>query len=161
MMNGKSMTVVATMALAAALALVGCGGSQPTSSSATAGTAASAASSASAADNQATTSAEESSTAAEETSTAAEPATAQESTAAAQGFAETGADYIGEQAAIAAALADAGLTEADATEIQAELDLDDATVHYEVDFKANGMEYDYDIDATTGDILSAESEIDD
>ena len=34
-------------------------------------------------------------------------------------------------------------------------------VHYDVDFKQGGMEYDYDIDATTGAILQSHSEVDD
>ena len=59
------------------------------------------------------------------------------------------------------ALADAGLTESDVTELKAELDTDDAVAHYDVDFKAKGMEHDYDIDANTGAILSHNTEVDD
>ena len=59
------------------------------------------------------------------------------------------------------ALADAGFTTADVTELEVELDLDDAVVHYDVNFKQGGWEYDYDIDATSGAILTATSEIDD
>jgi len=69
--------------------------------------------------------------------------------------------YIGEEAAKEAALTHAGLTAADVTGLRAELDLDDATVHYDVDFQAGNTEYDYDIDATTGAVLFYESEIDD
>lgn len=69
--------------------------------------------------------------------------------------------YIGEDAAKAAALEHAGLSQADVTELKAELDTDDAVVHYEVDFKSGGKEYDYDIDATTGDVLNSSSETDD
>lgn len=47
------------------------------------------------------------------------------------------------------------------TELQSELDLDDAVVHYDVEFKAGGLEYDYDIDATTGEIVYSNSEADD
>ena len=46
-------------------------------------------------------------------------------------------------------------------DLDAELDLDDATVHYDVDFNVGGMEYDYDIDATTGEVLYSNSEVDD
>ena len=59
------------------------------------------------------------------------------------------------------ALKDAGFAAADVTELEAELDLDDAVVHYDVEFKQGGMEYDYDIDAVTGEILEAHSEVDD
>ena len=59
------------------------------------------------------------------------------------------------------ALADAGVEVGDATQLSVELDLDDTMPHYDVDFKYGGYEYDYDIDAVTGDILSASSEIDD
>ena len=69
--------------------------------------------------------------------------------------------YIGEDAAKAAALADAGIAEADCTEMKCELDTDDGTVHYDVDFKAGGLEYEYDIDAVTGEVMSSSSEVDD
>ena len=59
------------------------------------------------------------------------------------------------------ALADAGFAAADVIELEVELDLDDAVVHYDVNFKQGGWEYDYDIDATSGAILTATSEIDD
>ena len=72
-----------------------------------------------------------------------------------------GKGLIGGSFAKAAALADAGLAEGDVTELEAELDLDDAVVHYDVDFKSGGMEYNYDIDAVTGEILNGESEVDD
>ena len=42
----------------------------------------------------------------------------------------------------------------------AELDYD-APIHYDVDFKAGGLEYDYDIDAVTGEVLKSKSEVDD
>lgn len=53
------------------------------------------------------------------------------------------------------------MAEADTYELKVELDLDGAVVHYDVDFKAGGMEYDYDIDATTGEIIYFTSEVDD
>ena len=59
------------------------------------------------------------------------------------------------------ALGDAGFIAGDVVELSVELDLDDAVVHYDVDFKQGGMEYDYDIDATTGAILTSRSEVDD
>lgn len=59
------------------------------------------------------------------------------------------------------ALDDAGLSEADVMGLSVELDLDDAVVHYDVDFKSGGYEYDYDIDSTTGAIIYSNAEIDD
>ena len=47
------------------------------------------------------------------------------------------------------------------TELECELDTDDSVIHYDVEFKQGGMEYDYDIDAVTGAILKADNEIDD
>ena len=74
----------------------------------------------------------------------------------------TAADsYISVEDAKAAALEHAGVAAADVTDLEVELDLDDAIDHYDVDFKAGGMEYDYDIDAATGDVLSYKSEVDD
>ena len=70
-------------------------------------------------------------------------------------------EYISRDAAKDAALSHAGVAEADCTKIEVELDADHSPVHYDVDFKAGGMEYDYEVDATTGDILRSESERDD
>lgn len=42
-----------------------------------------------------------------------------------------------------------------------ELDTDDGVRVYEIEFKVGNVEYDYDIDATSGAILSSSSEIDD
>lgn len=69
--------------------------------------------------------------------------------------------YIGEEAAKKAALSHAGFDESAVTDLKVELDTDDGTVHYDVDFKQGGMEYDYDINATTGEIMKSKSEVDD
>ncbi len=69
--------------------------------------------------------------------------------------------YIGEDAAKKAALGHAGFDESAVTDLKVELDTDDGTVHYDVDFKQGGMEYDYDINATTGEIMKSKSEVDD
>lgn len=68
---------------------------------------------------------------------------------------------IGEEAALATALSDAGIAAQDATHVEVELDLDDTPVDFDVSFKVGDMEYEYEIDAATGAILKAESEIDD
>lgn len=160
MSNKKILALVATAALAACLALVGCGGSQAASSSAASSSEASspAASEPAASESAAASSAEASASSAEASASAEAPS---EPAAVASASAPAADSYIGEDAAKAAALADAGLAEGDVTELEAELDLDDAVVHYDVDFKSGGMEYDYDIDAATGDILSSNAEVDD
>lgn len=61
---------------------------------------------------------------------------------------------ITNQQAIAAALADAGVSESDTTALRCKVDTDDRVPHYEVEFTVNGTEYDYDIHAKTGEILS-------
>ena len=65
--------------------------------------------------------------------------------------------YIGDAAAITAALNQAGLTEADVFDLKCELDTDDAVVHYDVDFKSGNLEYDCDINATTGEVITFNS----
>lgn len=57
------------------------------------------------------------------------------------------------------ALSHAGVSGASFTKV--ELDTDDGVRVYEVEFKVGNVEYDYDIDATSGAILSSSSEIDD
>ena len=64
--------------------------------------------------------------------------------------------YITPEEAKAIALQDAGLAEADVRDLEVELDRDDGTVHYDVDFEKGNADYDYDIDAVTGEILRAE-----
>ena len=62
--------------------------------------------------------------------------------------------YIGEAAAQQAALAHAGLDEASVSFVRTHLDWDDGRWKYEVEFYKDSTEYDYDIDAVTGDVLS-------
>ena len=71
-----------------------------------------------------------------------------------------GGKYIGKAKAKEIALADAGITSKDIRDYSCELDKEPgrATV-YEVDFEVGFNEYEYDIDATTGEILK--SKIDD
>ncbi|MDO4400630.1 MAG: PepSY domain-containing protein [Coriobacteriia bacterium] len=148
MLNKKMFAMMAAAALAACLALAGCGGTQsaPSSSSAPAESS----SAASAATSESTASA----AAPESTAAKTEEATIDRET--------TGDDpYIGDQQAIEIALKDAGFAQADVTELEIELDADDAVPHYDIGFKQSGMEYDYDVDAATGDIMSSESEVDD
>ena len=68
--------------------------------------------------------------------------------------------YIGVEAAKQAALNHAGL-DADAVRFaHARLEFDDGYWKYDVEFHQDNMEYDYDIDALTGEILSCEQDAD-
>ena len=73
----------------------------------------------------------------------------------------TGSTDIGDQAAKAAALKHAGLSESQVRELQVEWDSEHGRAVYEVEFKSGGMEYDYVIDAATGAVLDHETERDD
>ena len=148
-MRKSRIAILASSAvLVAALGLVGCSSQTPAED-----TAAPAPEAAAPAEQADTTS---SSTSEAPAPTESAPAADQSETAA-----PAQDSYVGEDAAKQAALADAGLAEADVTELNAELDADDATPHYDVDFKSGGMEYDYDIDAATGAVISGTSEADD
>jgi uncharacterized membrane protein YkoI len=67
-------------------------------------------------------------------------------------------NFIGEAAAKSAALAHAGISEADAAWLRCVLDRDDGYTLYEVGFRVGYIEYDYDIDALTGNIVSYDRE---
>lgn len=71
----------------------------------------------------------------------------------------TGMDIITMEEAKEIALAHAGLTEADVTFVKAELGTDNGRQEYEIEFYSGNMEYDYEIDASTGDILSYDSDV--
>mgnify|MGYP000994191281 CR=1 FL=1 len=71
-----------------------------------------------------------------------------------------GAD-IGYAKAKSIALNHAGVSENEAYDMEIELDDEDGTLVYEVEFKSGGMEYSYEINATSGAILKHEAEIDD
>ena len=62
--------------------------------------------------------------------------------------------YIGEEAAKQAALAHAGKTADAVSFARCKLDFDGGRWTYEVEFYEGNTEYDYDIDAVTGDIIS-------
>ena len=46
-------------------------------------------------------------------------------------------------------------------DVDLDLDPDDGPAHYDVDFKVGDKEYEYDVNAVTGEIMSHEVEIDD
>ena len=70
-------------------------------------------------------------------------------------------DYIGEQKAKEIALSHAGLSADKVSALEIELDSKRGVVVYEVDFKYGGCEYDYDINAVSGEIVSSYKELDD
>ena len=73
---------------------------------------------------------------------------------------ETAQD-IGHAKAKSIALNHAGVDANTAYDMNIELDVEDGTIVYEVEFKSGNREYEYEIDAATGAILQHETEIDD
>ena len=71
------------------------------------------------------------------------------------GCALGGKKIIGKDAALQVALEDAGLTSEEVRDVDIELDRTLTSRRYEVDFEAGRTEYEYTIDAYTGEILSA------
>ena len=61
--------------------------------------------------------------------------------------------YVGTEAALATALAHAELAEADVTGVECELDFEHGQMVYEIEFDYDGYEYDYVIDAESGEII--------
>lgn len=70
----------------------------------------------------------------------------------------TGSQDIGEDAALQKALEAAGISEADASRIRVSLDRDDGQVLYEVKFDAGQTEYEYEILASDGKVISSDVE---
>lgn len=88
-------------------------------------------------------------------------ATAPAGDEAAKPTAPSGGADIGHAKAKSIALNHAGVSENKAYDMEIELDDEDGTLVYEVEFKSGGMEYSYEINAATGAILEHEAEIDD
>ena len=68
--------------------------------------------------------------------------------------------YIGQARAKSIALAHAGVVESAASRFSTEFDYEDGVMVYEVEFYAGGYEYNCDINALSGDIVSYEKEHD-
>lgn len=68
---------------------------------------------------------------------------------------------IGHAKAKSIALNHAGVDANTVYDMNIQLDVEDGTIIYEVEFKSGNIEYDYEIDATTGAILRHETELDD
>ena len=58
--------------------------------------------------------------------------------------------------AVDAALKHAGLTDSQVRDVDVDLDRDNGKLIYEVDFNSGNTEYDYDINAETGEVISAD-----
>lgn len=67
-------------------------------------------------------------------------------------------DYIGVEKAKKLALEHAGVKASDAVFFKAHLDWDDGRAEYEIEFYSGNVEYDYDIDALTGQVRSWDRE---
>ena len=62
--------------------------------------------------------------------------------------------YITAEEAKNAALSHAGISESDVAQLEIEFDSEDGLMVYEVEFYAGGTEYDYDINARTGEVVN-------
>lgn len=69
--------------------------------------------------------------------------------------------YIGEAKAQELALNHAGVAASQISKLKIEMDVENGQMVYEVDFKANGYEYEYEIGAADGKIVKSEKEWDD
>jgi len=69
--------------------------------------------------------------------------------------------YVGADAAKAKALEHAGVAEANAQKLKVEMDVEKGRMVYEIEFDADGYEYDYEIDATTGELVKNQKKVDD
>ena len=72
----------------------------------------------------------------------------------------SGSSDIGQEKAKEAALKHAGVSESQVSGLRVQQDWDDGRLEYEVEFYAGNQEYDYEIDASSGKILSFDYDID-
>ena len=79
------------------------------------------------------------------------PTVSPEITASSEGITEAEAQAI--------ALEHAGLTEADVSRLEVRKDFDDGRQEYDVEFHVDRLEYEYEIDAVTGKILSFDKDL--
>lgn len=68
--------------------------------------------------------------------------------------------YIGAKAAVAIAVADAGIDQTQIEDADAEFEKNASSAWYDVDIDTHGTEYDYTVDAVTGEILHSSSKAD-
>ena len=67
---------------------------------------------------------------------------------------------IGGEAALDAALKDAGLERSAVYDVEKDYEYQNGDAWYEIEFKANGVEYHYDVDAKTGAIKGSSQNAD-
>ena len=70
-------------------------------------------------------------------------------------------EYLTESEVLLTALEHAGVKAEDAYDVSVELDNEHGKAVYEAEFKSGGYEYEYEIDASTGDVLKFDKEFDD
>lgn len=71
------------------------------------------------------------------------------------------AKLIGEEQARAIALEQAGLKETDVTGLRVEYEIDDGVQQYDVEFHHEGWEYEYEINAQSGGVISFDKDRED
>ncbi len=67
--------------------------------------------------------------------------------------------YISKDAAISSALTHAGFARDQISRLETEMDFEKGKMLYEIEFVFNGIEYDYEIDATDGTIIKSKQEL--
>ena len=70
-------------------------------------------------------------------------------------------NLVGEDKAKQIALTNAGVSASDITSYRIKREYDDGIVKYEIDFHVGNIEYEYEINATTGDIIKSERDYED
>ncbi|MCR4963898.1 MAG: PepSY domain-containing protein [Firmicutes bacterium] len=95
------------------------------------------------------------------TSTSTSNATSDSTSYPTQSNNTSGLNQITAEKAKQIALNHAGVTSGDVSGFKSELDTDDGVRIYELEFRAGGYEYDYEINATTGAVLKSKKEVDD
>ena len=70
----------------------------------------------------------------------------------------TGTQDVGAEAAKAAALKHAGVSQSQATDMKVKQDWDDGRLEYEVEFWVGSTEYNYTIDAADGSVIGYDTE---
>ncbi|MBE6957363.1 MAG: hypothetical protein E7450_07950 [Ruminococcaceae bacterium] len=88
------------------------------------------------------------------------PPPAQQSGTSTPSVSSSGPTLLTPEQARAIALNHAGLTAGQVTGLRSELDVDDGVREYEVEFRFDGWEYDYEIHAVSGAVLSSEKDRD-
>ena len=73
---------------------------------------------------------------------------------------QSGTAYITADQAKAAAIAHAGVSEGDVTKLEVDFDQGGGKAEYDIEFEVGHMEYEYEIDALTGGVISFEADQD-